>query len=144
MEDEELQRQLVETRAALVAKTKALEQAESAQSGKPPPPAAPSLESEEELDKAKSRIAELEAQLPAAEVLFHKLLRPKRRRADFAKWIPTRFSSTGAAAPNRGPVLTRRRRRFRLLLPALHRLRARKPRDRRLPRPHPPHRRSRR
>jgi hypothetical protein len=68
-EDEELQRQLVETRAALTAKTKALEQAESQRTSQPPPPAPapPSAESTAELAKARSRIAELESQLAAAQ-----------------------------------------------------------------------------
>jgi hypothetical protein len=66
-QDEELQRQLVETRAALAAKTKALEQAESQRAAPPAPaPAEPSAASAEELAKARARIGELESQLAAA------------------------------------------------------------------------------
>jgi hypothetical protein len=66
-EDEELQSQLVETRAALAAKTKALEQAEAQRTSQPPPaPAQPPAVSTEELANARSRIADLESQLAAA------------------------------------------------------------------------------
>lgn len=69
-EDEELQRQLVETRAALAAKSKALEEAESQRNSPPPSAPAPapapaSMESTAELAKARSRISELESQLAA-------------------------------------------------------------------------------
>ncbi len=66
-EDEELQRQLVETRAALAAAKQALAQAESQRASQPAPaPAAPSAASAEQLATARSRIADLENQLAAA------------------------------------------------------------------------------
>ncbi len=81
-EDEDLQRQLVEMRETLAAKSKALEQAESQRISQPlPTPAQTTGISTDELARAKSRIADLESQL--AEAKQHASAAPASSKRDF-------------------------------------------------------------